>query len=212
MPLCLKATISIWRFLDLFYILLQHWFETSRENLYPWIVEDCVILCNVISNREVERVGWRIFKNMLIPILTIFVVCRKIENVHKNWKPGNSFYGLCSRINSCSIWLLLIETHLDPLVILVIEVMTLFIITPLTLRGHCLKTNILLNFCNIYFLLLLSVDYFELMFISVSGSECGQVRARPPLETRICTVLLLFDSLKISSATECFWMKQVSVD
>ena len=114
MPLCLKATISIWRFLDLFYILLQHWFETSRENLYPWIVEDCVILCNVISNREVERVGWRIFKNMLIPILTIFVVCRKIENVHKNWKPGNSFYGLCSRINSCSIWLLLIETHLGP--------------------------------------------------------------------------------------------------
>ena len=116
---------------------------------------------------------------MLIPILTIFVVCRKIENVHKNWKPGNSFYGLCSRINSCSIWLLLIETHLDPLVILVIEVMTLFIMTPLTLRD----TNLLLYFCNIYFLLLLSVDYFELMFISGSGSECGQAIARPPLES-----------------------------
>ena len=149
---------------------------------------------------------------MLIPILTIFVVCRKIENVHKNWKPGNSFYGLCSRINSCSIWLLLIETHLDSLVILVIEVRTLFIITPLTLRGHCLKTNLLLNFCNIYFLLLLSVDYFELMFISVSGSECGQVIATSqaaPIATRICTVLLLFDSLKILSASECIWMKQV---
>ena len=145
MPLCLKATISIWRFLDLFYILLQHWFETSRENLYPRIVEDCVILCNVISNREVERVGWRIFKNMLIPILTIFVVCRKIENVHKNWKPGNSFYGLCSRINSCSIWLLLIETHLDPIVILVIKVMTLFILSqrPL-LWGTLLKNKLII--------------------------------------------------------------------
>ena len=81
--------------------------------------------------------------------------------------------------------------------------------TPYFFEGHCLKTNLLLYFGNIYFLLLLSVDYFELMFISVSGSECGQVKATPPLKTRICTVLLLFDSLKILSASECFWMKQV---